>query len=422
LCGTPAGPACNADLYAGAGYYGATSGGGGGGSAFSPISFDSASVTYTLTGFGGAEDSTVVTDPAGGANKVAKVVKSAAAQSWAGTTVSTGANSSVGKIAFDAANTRMTVRVYSPNAGIKVRLKVEDAADPAHSVETEATTATSNAWETLTFDFATPVTGTPALNFTYTYDKVTIFFNFGVDGATAGAKTYYFDDVTFIGGTGGGGGGGGFVNGIFADDYVGDLPATAKSTQGGDVGFFFDPRLAVNVGATYDYAGVSGTAQDPQGVHNFYYGLGLNAPAIIDAYFGAYIKSPGNGTVDVSGFANIKVNVWGPDQLFKPGTFPALNVILQGPAVAGCGSASGGSEVETTFNTTGQGADKIYTLLLSGFTLKSACSGETTVAQVLASIAQINIVLKNANIQYVNKDPGGVAFTNGLNVGSIKFE
>jgi hypothetical protein len=30
-------------------------------------------------------------------------------------------------------------------------------------------------------------------------------------------------------------------------------------------------------------------------------------------------------------------------------------------------------------------------------------------------------VLKGTNIQYVNMDPGNVAFTNGLNIGSIKF-
>jgi hypothetical protein len=147
----------------------------------------------------------------------------------------------------------------------------------------------------------------------------------------------------------------------------------------------------------------------------------LNAPAITDAYFGAFVKSPGNGTVDLSGYTNILVNVWGPDQLFKAGTFPALDVILQGPAVSGCGSPSGGSEVQGTFNTTGQGAAQVYTLALNSFTLKATCSGETTVAQVLASITQVNIVLKNTNIQYVNKDPDGVAFTNGLNVGSIKF-
>ena len=94
---------------------------------------------------------------------------------------------------------------------------------------------------------------------------------------------------------------------------------------------------------------------------------------------------------------------------------------MQGPAVAGCGSPSGASEVRATFSTTGQGAAQNYTLPLAGFTLGFACSGETTIDEVLAKIAQVNIVLKNADIQYVNKDPDGVAFTNGLNVGSIKF-
>ncbi len=134
-------------------------------------------------------------------------MKSATAELWAGTTVSTGANQSVGIIPFDAANTRMTVRVYSPAVGVPVRLKVEDAADPTHAVETEAITTVANTWETLTFDFANQAAGTAALNLAYTYNKVSIFFNFGTPGAGTGARTYYFDDVAFIGGTGGGGGG-----------------------------------------------------------------------------------------------------------------------------------------------------------------------------------------------------------------------
>ena len=51
------------------------------------------------------------------------------------------------------------------------------------------------------FDFANPAAGTAALNLAYTYNKISIFFNFGVTGATAGAKTYYFDDVAFGGTT-----------------------------------------------------------------------------------------------------------------------------------------------------------------------------------------------------------------------------
>jgi hypothetical protein len=171
--------------------------GGAGASSFSTVTFDSTTITYTLTGFAGAEDSTVVLDPTGGPNKVAKVVRSATADTFAGTTVSTGANNTAGKIPFTATATRMTVRVYSPGGGITVRLKVEDAANGTISVETEATTTVANTWETLTFDFANPVKP-PAINLASNYNRVTIFFNFGVTGAVAGAQTYYFDDLTFL--------------------------------------------------------------------------------------------------------------------------------------------------------------------------------------------------------------------------------
>ena len=172
-------------------------------SGFPPITFDTPGIAYTLTGFGGAEDSTLAPDPVGGSNMVAKVVKSATAELWAGTTVSTKANSAVPRIPFTATETKMTVRVYSPKAGIVVRLKVEDAADPTRSVETEAATTKANAWETLTFDFAKPVAGTAPLNLAYTYNKISIFFAFGTTGAAGGAGTYYFDDVTFVSGSSG---------------------------------------------------------------------------------------------------------------------------------------------------------------------------------------------------------------------------
>jgi len=170
---------------------------GGGGSSFTPITFDSTTLTYTLTGFGGAEDATVVADPTNASNKVARAVKSGTAELWAGTTVSTGANFSVDTIPFTATSTKMTVRVWSPSAGIPVRLKVEDAADPTRSVETEATTTVANGWQTLTFDFASQAAGTAALNLAYTYNKVSIFYNFGTAGVDGGGGTFYFDDVTF---------------------------------------------------------------------------------------------------------------------------------------------------------------------------------------------------------------------------------
>jgi hypothetical protein len=176
---------------------------------FTTVTFDSAGTTYTLAGFGGAEDATVVAEPGNASNNVARVVKSATAELWAGTTFSTEPNNSVLEIPFTATATQISVRVYSPRAGIPVRLKVEDAADPGRSVETEATTTVAGGWQTLTFDFADEVPGTAALNLAYRYNRISIFFDFGTTGAAGGGGEFWFDDVTFTGTTGGGGGGGG---------------------------------------------------------------------------------------------------------------------------------------------------------------------------------------------------------------------
>ena len=155
--------------------------------------------TAAVVGFEGCWDSTLVADPAGGTNRVGRVVKpGSGVPFYCGTTVVTVPNGGLQPIAFTATATTMTVRVWSPDVGIPVRLKVEDIADPAKSVETQATT-TAVGWQTLTFDFANAASGTPPLNLATTYNKATIFFDFGTVGT---GKTYYFDDVTFVTGTG----------------------------------------------------------------------------------------------------------------------------------------------------------------------------------------------------------------------------
>jgi Ca2+-binding RTX toxin-like protein len=163
----------------------------------SVVTFEEANAPV-LSGFGGAEDATIVEDPAGGGNMVARVVKSGTAELWAGTTVGFGGNTSIPAIPFAPGSTTMTLRVWVPEAGITVRLKVEDAANGARSCEVDAVTTVANGWETLTFDFSDPVSGTAALNFDFTYDKASVFFDFGVPGAAGGAGTYYFDDLEFI--------------------------------------------------------------------------------------------------------------------------------------------------------------------------------------------------------------------------------
>jgi hypothetical protein len=146
-----------------------------------------------VTDFGG--NSTVLgADPANAANMVAITTKTSAAQLWAGTTIGTNLGF-LNPIPFTATNHKMQVRVYSPDANIPVRLKAEVHGQPTLTVETEAMTTVANAWETLVFDFDMQATGTAAFNASTPYDMASIFFNFGTDGATAGAKVYMFDDV-----------------------------------------------------------------------------------------------------------------------------------------------------------------------------------------------------------------------------------
>ena len=77
----------------------------------------------------------------------------------------------------------MTVRVWSPNSGTPIRLKVEDSSDPTHTCETETNTSINEGWETITFDFTNQAPGTELLSiglgFGWTYNMASIFFNFG---------------------------------------------------------------------------------------------------------------------------------------------------------------------------------------------------------------------------------------------------
>ena len=166
-----------------------------------PVTFEeTATVYYDLLDFEGAGPSSIVVDPTDPNNMVAQVIKSSSSGSSGGTTM--GGLGFSTPIPFTSSATTMSVRVWSPDAGIQVRLKVEKDNDPTISVETEATTTVAMTWETLTFDFNNEATGTAPINLANTYNQASIFFNFGVTGATAGDKTYYWDDVSFGGTTG----------------------------------------------------------------------------------------------------------------------------------------------------------------------------------------------------------------------------
>lgn len=164
-----------------------------------PITFDAPDVNYTTTDFGGAVSS-LVTDPTDASNTVVQVIRTAGSEFFAGTTIGT-PSGFASSVPFTLDDTEMNIRVWSPEAGIPVRLKVEDALDPTRSVETEVLTTAAMTWETLVFDFTNEVTGTTpladGLAQNYDYTKASIFFNFGADAGTTPEQIYYFDDVGF---------------------------------------------------------------------------------------------------------------------------------------------------------------------------------------------------------------------------------
>jgi len=162
-----------------------------------PVTFDDPTVEYGLISFGSAASS-IVADPTNAANKVGRTIKGPGSAEWAGATISAPGTPEPGfssKIPFTDGNAFITVRIWSPDAGIPVLLKAEVNNDPTKSVETITNTTVAGGWENLTFNFANQRSGTSAINYSINYNKLSIFFNFLVVNGTE--KTYYFDDLVF---------------------------------------------------------------------------------------------------------------------------------------------------------------------------------------------------------------------------------
>ncbi len=158
--------------------------------------FESGDTVFVDFGSPVAPISMLLADPTNPSNTVAQTMKPLGASAMAGTAVDPGT------IVYPLTNEKsvITVRIYSPDADVPVRLRLEDMNNPANYVEAEALTTLVDTWETLEFDFANPVVGSPAINPVFTYDMLSIFFNYGTDGDTAGEKTYLWDTIEFVDG------------------------------------------------------------------------------------------------------------------------------------------------------------------------------------------------------------------------------
>ncbi|GAA5178996.1 hypothetical protein GCM10025771_19710 [Niveibacterium umoris] len=370
------------------------------------VGFEGANVG--LNAFEGLGSATVENDPVDATNKVAKLVKVAAGQPWAGATVYTdAATKSVAPIGFSATNKTVTLRVYSPAAGDTIMLKVETGPG-AGGMEAQAKTTKVNAWETLTFDYTTPTNGVP-YDFTKTYNTISIFPAFMA--SVSADKAYYFDELNYPAAAAGGGGSGGgsgsglvtLANGVYASNYT-DKPTPWKSVEGGDAGRYIDTGVT-----TQDWwSGLAAGDATP----SFYFGYGVNVAAKPWG-FGAFVKAPGNGVANVASYANLKVAVWGNDQLIN--AHPTFTVILKGGAANGCTP-----ELEGAIAPSAIGVQS-YTLPLSGFTLKTACTYTTAAQALAAGVAEVHIQVLGSNLQYTAGGDGSGNYPNGLNIGPISF-
>lgn len=162
-----------------------------------PIDHEDESVHYQTTSFAG-NYSELVVDPMDADNHVMKVTKHWQSLNYSGTTMSTPAGLAV-PIPFESGATEVSVDVWVPTAGAAIRLKAEEAFQPANSVETQQNVAVAGEWTTITFDFYQNVPGTQSLNFSFDYNILSIFFDFGNEGYLSGIQDFYYDNVVFNG-------------------------------------------------------------------------------------------------------------------------------------------------------------------------------------------------------------------------------
>jgi hypothetical protein len=219
---------------------------------------------------------------------------------------------------------------------------------------------------------------------------------------STGPGTLYVDNIYF-GGTAGGGGGGTAL--VYSSNYspaVDDRNWT--SDEGGAAGTYIDTSVATQ----YWWSGVGRADTTP----SFYFGYGINSGAKPWG-FGAYVKAPANGTADVTGRANLKIAVWGNDELMN--TSPTLTLILKGPTVSGCTS-----ELKSSVTVAAPGVQS-YTVALNSFTLQTACAYASAAAALAAGVNEVHIQVLGAEVQYVASG-APPDYPNGLNVGPISFE
>lgn len=141
---------------------------------------------FTLSSFDGGDISIIANPDTNGntSSMVGQMIKGSG-QPWAGSKITF-------PTPFDfSSGTTITVKVWSPRAGLNLLLKFEDDVpwpDVSATAEITATTTVANQWETLTFDFAGVDTSIDWYNLVLIMDN-------GTAGDGSSNYTIYIDDI-----------------------------------------------------------------------------------------------------------------------------------------------------------------------------------------------------------------------------------
>jgi hypothetical protein len=150
-----------------------------------PIDFESSTVDYTFSNFGGGEYAGVPIidnpDPSSvnDSPKVASYTKVNGSEPWAGT------SATLSEPIDFSTTTTVAMDVWSPAAGTPILFKVENSENSDLFTEVEASTTVANQWETVEFTL-------PNVDQSVDYNVIAIFFNFNIAGT---GETYYFDNL-----------------------------------------------------------------------------------------------------------------------------------------------------------------------------------------------------------------------------------
>lgn len=147
-----------------------------------PIDFEIFDATV-FQGFGGASNQVIDNPDTNGnsSSKVGKIVKGGP-EDWAGNVITLSAPIDFSSKKF------ITMKVWSPRAGGKVLLKLENLTEASTNMEVVATTVGNSTWEEVRFDFST-------IDTSKSYQKLVLFFDIGTVGTGNANWTFYIDDI-----------------------------------------------------------------------------------------------------------------------------------------------------------------------------------------------------------------------------------